>query len=81
MKEIDRESKVRKLARPLMAKAFFWLGGVDFRLSSYTAAFGPPVTLKHRSLHVAMMLVMGFIMYTIQPKIQLQRDQLAGLAL
>ena len=29
----------------------------------YTAAFGPPVTLVHRSLHVAMIMALGFLMY------------------
>ena len=29
----------------------------------YTASFGPPVTLVHRSLHVAMITAMGFLMY------------------
>jgi TRAP transporter 4TM/12TM fusion protein len=68
LEEIDRESKVRKLAHPLMAKAFFWLAVLISGYHLYTAAFGPPVTLKHRSLHVAMMLVMGFIMYPFSRK-------------
>ena len=29
----------------------------------YTAAFGPPATLVHRSLHVSMILALGFLMY------------------
>lgn len=34
----------------------------------YTAIFGPPVTLVHRSLHVAMMCSMCFLMYPMRKK-------------
>ena len=34
----------------------------------YTAIFGPPVTLVHRSLHVAMMTSLCFLMYPMRKK-------------
>ena len=63
IRKLDKESATRKFTNPLMKKIFF---GACLRVSCYhlyTAAFGPPVTLVHRSLHVAMILALGFLMY------------------
>ncbi|MDR1708095.1 MAG: TRAP transporter permease, partial [Candidatus Accumulibacter sp.] len=75
IEETDRESKVRKLESPFMAKLFY--GGClvvalyhflnPFMGSSFLP-FGPPLVLEHRSLHVAMMLVLGFMMYPFHGK-------------
>ncbi|MFV0496957.1 MAG: TRAP transporter permease [Candidatus Fimivivens sp.] len=67
MESLDKESATRKLSGNL-GKALYSLAVLVSLYHLYTAAFGPPLTLKHRSLHVAMMLAMTFIMYPISSK-------------
>lgn len=67
IENLDKESATRKLSGA-MGKALYFLAVIVSLYHLYTAAFGPPLTLKHRSLHVAMMLVMTFIMYPISHK-------------
>lgn len=63
IEKLDKESATRKLSSPLLNKIFYILCiGVTF-YHLYTVAFIPPATLKHRSLHVAMILALSFIMY------------------
>lgn len=62
LKKVDKESATRKLAGPVK-KIFFIACVLVSCYHLYTAAFGPPVTLVHRSLHVSMMLALCFIMY------------------
>ena len=61
--ELDKESQVRTLKSPVMKKMFFWLCIAVTLYHVITSYFGTPVVLKHRALHVAMMLVLGFMMY------------------
>lgn len=67
IESLDKESATRKLGGGL-EKTLYTLAVAVSLYHLYTAAFGPPLTLKHRSLHVAMMLVMTFIMYPISSK-------------
>jgi TRAP transporter 4TM/12TM fusion protein len=68
IEELDRETHVRKPKNPLFA-AFFAVLCVAVSLYHFITAFiGTPVVLEHRSLHVAMMLVLGFIMYPFSGK-------------
>ena len=63
IEEADRESKFRKLESSVMSKVFY---GACLIVSLYhfiTSFVGTPLLLEHRSLHVAMMLVLGFVMY------------------
>ncbi|MDR2523047.1 MAG: TRAP transporter permease [Synergistaceae bacterium] len=63
IEKLDKEASARTLENPLAARLFFW-GCVLVTLYHFiTSFYGTPVVLKHRSLHVAMMLVLGFIMY------------------
>ena len=58
-------------------KSFFYIFAILVSLYHlYTAIFGPPVTLVHRSLHVAMMCSMCFLMYPMRKKIQPDQTQL-----
>ena len=62
VKKLDKESATRKFTGK-MAKFFYILCLLVSGYHLYTASFGPPVTLVHRSLHVAMITAMGFLMY------------------
>ena len=63
IEDLDKESSVRKLEQPLMAKLFY-LACIAVTLYHFITSFmGTPVVLVHRSLHVGMMLVLGFMMY------------------
>ena len=63
IRKLDKESATRKFTNPLMKKLFFGACLLVSCYHLYTAAFGPPVTLVHRSLHVAMIMALGFLMY------------------
>ncbi|MBP5200779.1 MAG: TRAP transporter permease [Schwartzia sp.] len=63
IKKLDKESATRKFTSPRMKKFFFGACLFVSFYHLYTAAFGPPVTLVHRSIHVAMILALGFLMY------------------
>ena len=72
LKKVDKESASRKLAGPVK-KIFFIACVLVSCYHLYTAAFGPPVTLVHRSLHVSMMLALCFIMYPFSKKSDLAK--------
>lgn len=75
LKKVDKESASRKLAGPVK-KIFFIACVLVSCYHLYTAAFGPPVTLVHRSLHVSMMLALCFIMYPFSKKSDLTKPTL-----
>ena len=60
--KLDRESATRKFDGS-MKKFMFYACLIVSLYHLYTAIFGPPVTLVHRSIHVAMMLALTFLMY------------------
>lgn len=67
IEKVDKESATRKFTGNM--KKFFYIFSVIVSLYHlYTAIFGPPVTLVHRSLHVAMMSSMCFLMYPMWKK-------------
>ena len=63
IRKLDKESATRSFKNPQMKKIFFIACLLVSGYHLYTAAFGPPVTLVHRSLHVAMIMALGFLMY------------------
>ena len=68
LREWDKESSTRTFISSHM-KTFFYLLCIAITLYHFITSFlGTPVVLKHRSLHVAMMLVLGFIMYPLSKK-------------
>lgn len=67
IEKVDKESATRKFTGKI--KSFFYIFAILVSLYHlYTAIFGPPVTLVHRSLHVAMMCSMCFLMYPMRKK-------------
>ena len=68
IKKYDKEASTRTLKSSIGSQLFYWF---CFAVTVYhfvTAYFGGPVVLKHRSLHVGMMLVLGFVMYPFGKK-------------
>lgn len=68
VRKLDKESATRIFTSESMKKFLYIVAVLVSCYHLYTAFFGPPVTLKHRSLHVAMMLSMAFIMYPFSRK-------------
>ncbi|MDR2111964.1 MAG: TRAP transporter permease, partial [Candidatus Accumulibacter sp.] len=80
IEEADRESNFRKLESPIVSRVFYGLCLVvslyhflNPFMGSWLIPFGPPLVLEHRSLHVAMMLVLGFMMYPFSGKSSYKR--------
>ena len=67
IKKLDKESTTRSFSG-VMKKIFFVLCLLVSLYHLYTATFGPPLTLIHRSIHVSMMLVLTFLMYPMCKK-------------
>ncbi len=67
IKKLDKESTTRTFSG-FMKKLFFVLCILVSCYHLYTATFGPPLTLIHRSIHVSMMLVLTFLMYPMTKK-------------
>lgn len=67
IKKLDKESSTRTFSGT-MKKIFFVLCLLVSLYHLYTATFGPPLTLIHRSIHVSMMLVLTFLMYPMCKK-------------
>ncbi len=68
IRKLDKESATRTFSGQNMKKFFYILAVVVSLYHLYTATFGPPVTLKNRSLHVGMMMSMAFMMYPFYKK-------------
>ncbi|MDR2744182.1 MAG: hypothetical protein LBB66_03140, partial [Desulfovibrio sp.] len=63
IEDLDKEADARKLSNPALAKVFTLLC-ILVTLYHFIASFvGTPVILEHRSLHVGMILTLGFIMH------------------
>ena len=68
IKDLDKESSVRKQDTPWLAKLFYLACIVVSLYHFITSLIGTPVVLEHRSLHVSMMLALCFIMYPFSKK-------------
>ncbi|MCC8193101.1 MAG: C4-dicarboxylate ABC transporter permease, partial [Deltaproteobacteria bacterium] len=73
IEELDKETSVRKLANATLAKTFYLLCIAVSLYHFITSFIGTPVILKHRALHVAMMLVLTFILYPFNKKSSFKR--------
>lgn len=63
LKKLDKDSATRVFSNASF-KQFFFVICIAITLYHFiTAYIGTPVVLKHRSLHVAAMLALGFMMY------------------
>ncbi|MGD9567121.1 MAG: TRAP transporter permease [Sedimentibacter sp.] len=68
LEKYEKESRTRKVSNEKIAKALYWLGLSIALYHFITAYVGYPTILKHRSLHVAMMLFMSFLLYPASNK-------------
>jgi TRAP transporter 4TM/12TM fusion protein len=64
LEEVDKESQTRSLTG-IVKHIFYWACILVSFYHLYTAFRGTPPVHMHRSLHVGMMLALGFIMYPI----------------
>ena len=69
LEKFDKESKTRTFVSPVVAKAFkiFAILVTLYHLV-FSSGFYMPETLKHRSMHVAMILILAFAMYPATKK-------------
>jgi len=67
LEEVDKESQTRNLTG-IVKHIFYWTCIIVSFYHLYTAFRGTPPVIMHRSLHVGMMLALGFIMYPIGKK-------------
>ncbi|MDR1490695.1 MAG: TRAP transporter permease [Desulfovibrio sp.] len=63
IEDLDKEASTRRLSDPLLSKCFTLLCIAVSMYHFVTALIGTPVVLVHRSLHVGMVLCLGFVMY------------------
>jgi TRAP transporter 4TM/12TM fusion protein len=68
IEKFDKEATTRTLENRIISKLFY-LSCIAVSLYHFiTSYIGTPVVLKHRSLHVALMLALGFVMYPFMKK-------------
>ena len=69
LEQFDKESKTRSFASPVMVKAYkaFAIFVTLYHLI-FSSGLYMPETLKHRSMHVAMILILAFAMYPATKK-------------
>ncbi|MDR0827999.1 MAG: TRAP transporter permease [Desulfovibrio sp.] len=68
IEDLDKEASTRKLASPILSRVFTLACVAVSMYHLITSLVGTPVVLEHRSLHVAMMLCLGFVMYPFSKK-------------
>jgi TRAP transporter 4TM/12TM fusion protein len=70
IEDLDKEASTRKFENPLMARLFYAFCIAVTLYHLVTAAYGrwAPPTLIHRSIHVSMILSLGFMMYPFRKK-------------
>ncbi|MDD6212499.1 MAG: TRAP transporter permease [Clostridiales bacterium] len=69
LEEFDKESRTRSFVNPVIDKVFKVVCLiVTFYHLLYASGYVMPETLKHRSLHVGMILVLAFAMYPASKK-------------
>jgi TRAP transporter 4TM/12TM fusion protein len=73
IRKLDKESSTRIFENRLFTKAFYWACIAVSLYHFITSYFGTPVVLKHRSLHVAMMMALGFALYPFSKKSSMKK--------
>jgi TRAP transporter 4TM/12TM fusion protein len=73
IESFDKESSVRRLKQGVVSRMFYWACIAVTLYHFITSLIGPPVVLVHRSLHVAMMLALGFVLYPFWKKSNYQQ--------
>jgi TRAP transporter 4TM/12TM fusion protein len=77
IRKLDKESSTRIFENRLFTKVFYWACIAVSLYHFITSYFGTPVVLKHRSLHVAMMMVLGFVLYPFSKKSSMKKVEWA----
>lgn len=68
IEKYDKEQRTRSFDMKALAKLVFWIS-IAISLYHFITSFaGAPATLKHRSLHVSMMLFLSFVLYPFNDK-------------
>ncbi|SHJ64521.1 TRAP transporter, 4TM/12TM fusion protein [Geosporobacter subterraneus DSM 17957] len=68
IEKYDKEQKTRSFDKASLAKMIYWAAVIISLYHFITSFVGAPATLKHRSLHVSMMLFLSFILYPASDK-------------
>ena len=68
IEDLDKEASTRRVENPLVSRLFYFACIAASLYHFITAIDWTPVVLEHRSLHVGMMLALGFIMYPFTKK-------------
>jgi len=68
IEKYDREQKTRSFDGKGMASLLYWACITISLYHFITSYVGAPATLKHRSLHVGMMLFLSFILYPLSER-------------
>ncbi|MDO4690017.1 MAG: TRAP transporter permease [Fusobacterium sp.] len=64
LEEFEKESRTRNFVSPIVEKALKWIALiVTFYHLAYASGYIRPETLRHRSIHVGMILFMTFAIY------------------
>lgn len=64
LEEFEKESRTRNFVSPIIEKALKWVALiVTFYHLAYASGYVRPETLRHRSIHVGMILFMTFAVY------------------
>ncbi|MDF2548297.1 MAG: C4-dicarboxylate transporter permease [Anaerosolibacter sp.] len=69
IEKYDKEQKTRSFDKSSLVKMVYWAAIIISLYHFITSFVGAPATLKHRSLHVSMMLFLSFILYPINDKV------------
>jgi len=73
IEKYDKEQKTRNFDSNTLVKLLYWIC-IAISIYHFTTSFaGAPATLKHRSLHVSMMLFLSFILYPFNDKVSRRR--------
>lgn len=73
LEKYDTESRYRVFGNKIISLIVRALATATALYHLYGAVFGTPVTLKHRSLHVAAVLCLGFLLYPFRKKADRKR--------
>jgi TRAP transporter 4TM/12TM fusion protein len=69
IEKYDKEQKTRAFDRQALVKLVYWACIIVSIYHLITSYAGAPATLKHRSLHVSMILFLSYILYPINDKV------------
>lgn len=73
IEKYDREQKTRNFSNKNMATFVYWACIIISLYHLITSFAGAPATLKHRSLHVSMILFLSFFFYPFNDKVSREK--------